>query len=219
MVQTSADLSQRLTHLPDLRFTTSPARNVAVIQVDDAVRYQRIARFAAAMTDTSAWLLYRKLSPAARAATMKNLFGAHGIHRNIVRVPMGASDFTRNGRPYTYDDLPKGRSDPRLSHFSTSHDDAYVLPALREMAAINHRTTILANPWSPPAWMKSNQSLNTGRTAQRSCPAPIALGPLLRQAHPSICPRRRSHCSDHPSERAAPGHELSRHELSRAKRG
>ncbi len=167
VVQTSADLSQRLTRLPDLPFAASPVPGIPVINVDDAVRYQRIAGFGGAMTDTSAWLLHNELSPAARAAAMQNLFGAQGIHLNMVRVPMGASDFTRDGRPYTYDDLAPGRSDRRLSHFSTAHDNAYVLPALREMVAINPHATVLASPWSPPAWMKTNRSLNNWRKGAR----------------------------------------------------
>jgi glucosylceramidase len=72
---------------------------------------------------------------------------------------MGASDFTRNGRPYTYDDLPPGRTDPTLAHFSIAHDVAYILPALHEARSMDPLTEFLATPWSPPAWMKSNHSL------------------------------------------------------------
>ncbi len=178
VVQTTADLSQRLTRLPDLRFSTVPGYGVPVIHVNDAVRDQRVAGFGGGMTDTSAWLLERRLSPAARAATMNNLFGVHGIHLSFVRVPMGASDFTRNGRPYTYDDLPPGRRDPRLSRFSIAHDRAYVLPVLREMLAINPRVRVLATPWSPPAWMKTNGRPNNWGDGARLLPN--AYRPLAR---------------------------------------
>ncbi len=160
VVQTTADLSEHLTRLRDLHFGAAPVPGGRTIHVEDAVRYQRMRGFGAAMNDTSAWLLYEKLSPRARTAAMESLFGTSGIHLNYVRVPMGATDFTRDGRPYSYDDLPRGRSDPRLSQFSITHDEAYIIPALRQMLALNPHVKILATPWSPPAWMKTNHALD-----------------------------------------------------------
>ena len=57
--------------------------------------------------------------------------GAGAIHLGFMRVPIGASDFTKGGTPYSYDEVPRGQSDPSLARFSVSHDDAYVLPMLR----------------------------------------------------------------------------------------
>lgn len=168
VVQTTANLSQHLTRLHDLEFRSpagAPAAQVRVLHVSDSVGYQRISGFGAAMTDSSAWLLYDELTPATRAKVMQTLFGTSGIHLDFLRVPIGASDFTRNGQPYTYDDLPSGRSDPSLSHFSIAHDQAYVLPALHQALSIDPETTLLASPWSPPAWMKGNDALNN--TAHR----------------------------------------------------
>jgi glucosylceramidase len=161
-VQTTADLAERLTPVADLRFGVSRPRGVRVIHVDDLVRYQRITAFGAAMTDSSAWLLWTQLSPAYRAAVMRSLFGRAGIRLNLVRVPMGASDFTVGGQPYSYDDLPPGQFDPQLLHFSVAHDDAYIIPALRQTLHINRGVEILATPWSPPAWMKANQAFDDG---------------------------------------------------------
>jgi len=160
VVVTSADLRQRMTPQHDVEFGAARAKAEAVIDVDAGVRYQAVSGFGAAMTDTSAWLIERKTSPAARQALMAELFGSAGIHLNFVRVPMGASDFTHDGQPYTYDDMPAGQSDPALRHFSIAHDEAYILPALLQALAQNPRTSFLASPWSPPAWMKSNQALD-----------------------------------------------------------
>ena len=178
VIQTSETGSQRLTRLRDLTFGTSQPRGVPVINVDDRIRYQRITGFGAAMTDTSAWLLRDGLSSAARAAVLGDLFSVGGIHLNFLRVPMGASDFTKDGRPYSYDDLPPGRTDPRLLHFSMVHDEAYIVPALRQVLAINPHVEILADPWSPPAWMKANQSL--GNQANRGVLLNSAYAPLAR---------------------------------------
>lgn len=91
---------------------------------------------------------------------MSALFGPDGIGLNYIRVPIGASDFTATGVPYTYDDVPAGEADPSLEHFSIAHDQAYILPALRMMLALNPRAEILASPWSAPAWMKANDALD-----------------------------------------------------------
>jgi glucosylceramidase len=159
VVQTDASLTQRLTRLPDLEFGRAEVVPEPVIRVDAGVGYQRVHGFGAAMTDTSAWLIQRETSVATREVLMRELFGAGGIRLNFLRVPMGASDFTRSGQPYTYDDRPAGRSDPQLTHFSIAHDRAYILPALRQALALDPSMEILASPWSPPAWMKSNDSL------------------------------------------------------------
>ncbi len=177
VVQTTADLSQRLT--PEASFDFGRAEDGAgagpVIRVDAAVHGQRVQGFGAAMTDSSAWLMERDLSPAARQALIGGLFGPGGIRLDFLRVPIGASDFTHTGHPYTYDDLPPGETDPRLAHFSVAHDRAYILPALREAEAANPGIELLATPWSPPAWMKANHSLSNA--ADRGTLLPSAEGP------------------------------------------
>jgi len=156
---TSADLREALSPMPAISFgPVKPA--IPVIEVSDANRYQQITGFGAAMTDTSAWLLYDELRPTARAEAISALFGPDGIGLNYVRVAIGASDFTANGVPYTYDDMPAGQSDPSLAHFSTAHDRAYILPALRMMLGVSPGVEILASPWSAPAWMKANDALD-----------------------------------------------------------
>jgi glucosylceramidase len=181
VVLTSADLTQHLARRPDAEFgntaaTRSPGERV--IDINAGVRYQKVNGFGAAMTDTSAWLIENGASVAARVTLMDQLFGAGGIHLNFVRVPMGASDFTHDGTPYTYDDMPAGMSDRSLRHFSIAHDRAYILPALRQVRAENPQTEFLASPWTPPAWMKANHSL--GNEGNRGTLLASASGPWSR---------------------------------------
>jgi glucosylceramidase len=132
------------------------------ITVDPSRSYQRMVGFGASITDSSAQVLYR-LDPATRAATMRDLFspsGGDGLA--VLRQPMGSSDFVE-GDHYTYDDLPAGQTDYALEHFSVGHDRAQILPLLRAARALNPRLKIIATPWSPPAWLKTGQSLIGGR--------------------------------------------------------
>jgi glucosylceramidase len=144
-----------------VRFSPSPPANLTVT-VDPTRSFQTMTGFGGSMTDSSAAVLYT-LSPAARQAAMHLLFDpVTGDGLDFLRQPIGASDFTATPA-YTYDDLPPGRTDYAQSHFSIAHDEAQILPLLREAERINPKLTIMATPWSPPAWMKTTDSLIGGR--------------------------------------------------------
>ncbi len=139
------------------------------LRVDPRRRYQRVVGFGAALTDSAARVLMR-LPPARRTATLRRLFGPGAQARiRVLRVVVGASDFS--ARASTYDDLPPGRSDPRLRHFSIAHDRAAILPVLRAARAIDPHLLVLATPWSAPAWMKTSGSLYGGSLAPRAAAA------------------------------------------------
>ena len=59
--------------------------------------------------------------------------------------------------------MPAGATDYDLSHFSIDHDKAQILPLLRQALALNPDLKVMGTPWSPPAWMKTNDSLVGGR--------------------------------------------------------
>ncbi|MFB7736573.1 ricin-type beta-trefoil lectin domain protein [Streptomyces sp. NPDC056112] len=133
------------------------------ITVDENTRYQTFTGGGASFTDTAAWLMNSSgaLSQATRDATMRKLFSpTDGIGLSFLRNPMGASDLARGG--YTYDDVPAGQSDPSLSKFSIAHDLADVVPLTRQALQLNPALTVMASPWTAPAWMKDSGQLNGG---------------------------------------------------------
>ena len=129
------------------------------VSVDPSRSYQSMDGFGASITDSSARVLYR-LSKPQREAAMRSLFADDKL--SFLRQPMGASDFVE-GPHYTYDDVPAGKTDYRLRHFSIAHDRKEILPLLRRALALNPKLKVMGTPWSPPAWMKTNQSLVGGR--------------------------------------------------------
>ncbi|MGA5702935.1 ricin-type beta-trefoil lectin domain protein [Peterkaempfera bronchialis] len=133
------------------------------VTVDQNTRYQQFTGGGASFTDTAAWLLNSSgaLSAATRTDVMKKLFDpGTGIGLSFLRNPMGASDLARTG--YTYDDVPAGQSDPNLNSFSIAHDLADVLPLTKQARQLNPGLTVMASPWTAPAWMKDSGSLNGG---------------------------------------------------------
>lgn len=145
---------------PPVTFGTNPATPNQVV-VDETQTFQSIEGFGAAFTDSAAYLLETVEPASAQPATFSDLFtrNGNGIGLSFMRLPMGATDIARN--EFTFDDLPSG-TDPSLSNFSIKHDQAYVLPLVQAAKTLNPSMKIMANPWSPPAWMKDNNSVNGG---------------------------------------------------------
>ncbi|TCO46225.1 glucosylceramidase [Kribbella antiqua] len=133
------------------------------ITVEPRTSYQTMDGFGASITDSSANVLYR-LSAADREKTLRSLFDPRaGIGVSFLRQPVGSSDFTAEAEHYTYDDVPAGRTDFALKHFSIAHDEQQILPLLRRAKQLNPSLKVMATPWSPPAWMKTGDSLVGGR--------------------------------------------------------
>jgi glucosylceramidase len=169
VVQTTPDLQTPMRIQSPLHFQRAQATTSPTITVNGAKKYQTIDGFGASLTDSSAWLLYTKLAPEQRDETMRALFDPqNGIGVSMLRQPMGASDLALND--YSYDDMPKGQSDPGLEHFSIAHDNAYVLPSVRDAIKLNSQIKVIATPWSPPGWMKTSDALIGGEVKPSAYP-------------------------------------------------
>jgi len=135
----------------------SPAQPIQIV-VDRGQVHQTMLGLGAAMTDASAYVLMnlKAKNPTLFAYVMKRLFAPQaGAGFSFLRLPMGASDYTATKTYSTYCD----EESPDLRKFSTAHDTKYILPALKEALKLNPEIRILGSPWSPPAWMKTNEAL------------------------------------------------------------
>src|SRR3954471_12557462 len=139
----------------------STTRDSITIMVDDEQTYQSMDGFGFALTGGSAQHLM-KMSPAARAALLKELFDTTGtnIGASYLRISIGASDL--NDHAFSYDDLPAGQTDTSLSHFDLGPDRLDVIPVLKEIFTINPGVKVLGSPWSAPVWMKNNGDTRGG---------------------------------------------------------
>jgi glucosylceramidase len=168
--QTTPDLLEALSERATLRFSAVSGNAAAapIITVDDAQRFQEIDGFGASLTDAAAWLFAKRLTPAQTDAAFRSLFTRKdGIALGFLRQPIGSSDLAVTF--YSFDDLcpqttkacitPQGVSDPGLEHFSTGHDQEYILPLLKKALALNPAIHVMLSPWSPPGWMKTSGSM------------------------------------------------------------
>ena len=144
-----------------LKFTKTANQNKTITVNDDTI-FQHIDGFGFALTGGSAQHIV-KMSAAARAGLLRNIFAwdANNIGVSYLRLSIGSSDL--NERVFSYDDIPAGQTDLSLKYFDLGPDQQDVIPVMKEILRINPRLKILGSPWSPPAWMKTNNDTRGGR--------------------------------------------------------
>ena len=153
---TTADASRKLEPFAVMPIGPASDSALPVIAVERGQRFQPVAGFGASITDASAWLLNRKLTPRARRGLVREMFG-RGQDRlglSLTRLTIGASDFSL--RHYSY------RDDPALRGLDFSPARADVIPVTRLALTANPRLMVFASPWSAPGWMKTSGSMIRG---------------------------------------------------------
>ncbi|CAF0811442.1 unnamed protein product [Didymodactylos carnosus] len=100
----------------------------------------------------------QKLDSTTRAALLQELFNTDksNIGVSYLRLSMGASDLDE--QVFSYNDLPQGQTDVNMTRFSLATDRLYLIPVLKQILAINPKIKLMASPWSPPVWMKTNRN-------------------------------------------------------------
>lgn len=131
------------------------------INLDPTVQYQSMDGFGFSLTGGSAQHLI-KMSPDKRKEVLLDLFSAdgNGIGVSYLRISIGSSDLDE--KAFSYDDVAPGTEDLELDQFTLQEDENDLIPILQEILDINPEIKIMASPWSPPAWMKTNSSTKGG---------------------------------------------------------
>jgi len=148
---------------PNVKFGNPGAIGQADIVVQDSLKYQHMAGFGAALTDSSALRLsqLKANNPSGYHTLLTMLFDPTDANNNAgltaIRIPIGASDFSAS--LYSWDDTS---GDTSFSHFSISSTPSDVWSTLADILAINPALKIFVLPWSAPAWMKDSGSMKGG---------------------------------------------------------
>ncbi|KAF8656405.1 hypothetical protein AX16_002550 [Volvariella volvacea WC 439] len=164
--QTTWDRTRLFTSLrpSPINFTDPGSAASANIVIQDNALYQQIDGFGASLTDSSAQVLSNLKSRnqanywsiLGYTFTMTDGVDAAGL--SYIRVPIGASDFSPSGQYSLADTV----GDTAFNSFNINRVPSYVFTVLRDILAINNRVKIHLVPWSPPAWMKTTNSMNGG---------------------------------------------------------
>ena len=118
---------------------------------------QEILGFGGAFTESSS-SIYKSLNPEKKKEIIEAYFGHAGNQYNMGRTHINSCDFSLEN--YAHCETP---GDIELSTFSIKRDKKMIIPFIKD--AFKHSLDdikILASPWSPPAWMKTNNEMNNG---------------------------------------------------------
>jgi glucosylceramidase len=134
-----------------------PLETEASILVNPNKQYQTFVGIGAALTDASAETYY-KLSEENQDRFMEAYFSVDkGIGYSLARTIIHSCDFSSSS--YTY--IEEG--DAELKTFTIDHDRKYRLPfTKRAIEAAGGELMMYASPWSPPAFMKTNNNMLQG---------------------------------------------------------
>ena len=118
---------------------------------------QQILGFGGAFTESSS-SIYKSLNPEKKEEIIEAYFGHTGNQYNMGRTHINSCDFSLEN--YAHCDTP---GDIELSTFSISRDKKMIIPFIKDAIKQSlDNIKILASPWSPPAWMKTNKEMNNG---------------------------------------------------------
>ncbi len=159
VILTARDTGDHLARQEDLRFVPDESgQENALINVYPDVAYQEIEGFGGAFTEAAAYTLSR-ISPDLRQAVIDAYFDpTTGLGYSLCRTHINSCDFSLGNYDYT-----SRAGDVGLETFSIAHDRELLIPLIRSaLLAKGSAIKILASPWSPPAWMKTNNQMNQG---------------------------------------------------------
>jgi len=154
---TSKDTGQKVEEVDISHLLTTKSIESPTIKLYKNETRQEILGFGGAFTEASA-SVYNKLDTEKKGEIIKAYFGEQGNDYSMARTHINSCDFSLGN--YSYCDTP---GDTELNYFSIFRDKELLIPFVQD--AMGHANTpihILASPWSPPAWMKTNGQMNHG---------------------------------------------------------
>jgi glucosylceramidase len=161
------DGNVRLAAQPPLPRAASPTRRLPSVAVDTTRRFQTHLGFGGAFTEAAA-TVWQGLPEASRQQCLRDYFDPEAGHGyTLGRVHINSCDFALGNYAHV-----ERRDDFALASFSIERDRRALLPFIQAAQRVARRPLqLLASPWSPPAWMKTNGDMNHGGRLRPECRA------------------------------------------------
>lgn len=150
---TKGDQTVRLEQQAPITLQNTSVSN-PTISIDDSFNGQSVDGFGFMLTQASAEVI-SSLNEDIQNNLLTELFDPNtGNSISMLRISIGASDLSNS--VYTYNETD---GDTDMDTFSLDGPDKmYLIPILKKILLINPEIKILATPWTPPTWMKTNNS-------------------------------------------------------------
>lgn len=156
---TAKDTELRLSPTDKLAFKPfgQPLESQICVFVDPSKTFQSFIGIGGAITDAAAET-FSKLPKDKQGEILKAYFDPHdGIGYTLARTNIHSCDFSSGSYIYIKED------DKELKSFDIDHDRQFRIPFIKQaMTATQGTLKLFASPWSPPAFMKSNNDMLHG---------------------------------------------------------
>ncbi|HOK52022.1 MAG TPA: hypothetical protein PLF75_09030, partial [Bacteroidales bacterium] len=157
IIQTAKGTSDRLTSKGIVNFTTTgqPEESNLCVFIDYRHNFQEFIGIGGAFTDAAAETFY-KLPVSKQQEILTAYFDkVKGIGYTFGRTHINSCDFSSYSYAYVNDP-----ADTLLKTFSIEVDKKYRIPFIKlALERTNNELKLFASPWSPPAFMKTNNDM------------------------------------------------------------
>ena len=153
---TSKDSECRLKNISEKEISVESNVELKTIRVNTHRPRQTILGFGGAFTEASA-SIYDQLDSNKKGEIIEAYFGESGNQYNMGRTHINSCDFSLGNYALCE------KEDRDLADFSIQRDKRMLIPFIK--AALEMASTpiyLMASPWSPPPWMKTNNQMNHG---------------------------------------------------------
>lgn len=158
---TAENTDLKISKTANLQFqkASQPIEKDIWVFVDPSKTFQSMIGIGGAITDASAET-FAKLPKQQQDELLQAFFDPQkGIGFSIARTNIGSCDFSSDTYSYIKE------NDTQLKTFSIVHDEKYKIPLIKKAkTTAGGVLPLFVSPWSPPAWMKDNNSLVQGGT-------------------------------------------------------
>ena len=156
---TAANTELRLTQSERLTFSPGrqPLETEPFVLVDARAPFQTIIGFGGALTDASAETFARLTNEKQQELLSAYYDPVRGIGYTLARTNIQSCDFSSDTYGYVAD------NDVSLKTFNVDHDKRYRIPLIKQAIKVaGGELKLFVSPWSPPGWMKDNNSVLNG---------------------------------------------------------
>ena len=134
-----------------------PLETQVCVFVDPTHSFQTLLGIGGAITDASAETFAKMPAKVQKQLLTAYYDKVNGIGYTLARTNINSCDFSSASYTYVSD------GDKELKTFSIDHDRQFRIPLIKQaIAATGGKLTLFVSPWSPPAWMKDNNSMIQG---------------------------------------------------------
>ena len=156
---TAENTSYRISATDTVQFKKmgQPFETQICVFVDPSQSFQTVLGIGGALTDASAETFYKLPEDKQKELLIAYYDPQKGIGYTLARTNIQSCDFSSGSYSYVKE------GDKNLKTFNVDHDKKYRIPFIKKaIAAAGGKLTLYASPWSPPAFMKTNNDVLHG---------------------------------------------------------